>query len=65
MPKKLYPSEPAVTFDAVLDEFRQFLRELPEPEDFEIHTSDPAPEQFAGALIDEHYPPQHQLPLDD
>lgn len=58
MPKKLYPSEPPVFFHEL------FKATLEDDRDFVIHTPDPVYTPFAPALIEEHYPPQSQLPLD-
>lgn len=57
MPKKLYPSEPPVIFQALYREALDVDR------DFLVNTDDPAPEAFAEKLISEHYPPQSELPL--
>lgn len=61
MPKKLYltePLEPAVIYSGLLDEFTAA------DEDFQVKTDDPAVPSFAAQLIEYHYPPQSQLPLD-
>lgn len=61
MPRKLYltgPLEPATTFQQLFKEFLEVDR------DFLIKTDDPAVPSFAAALIENHYPPQSQLPLD-
>lgn len=57
MPKKHFVREPAVTFQGLYDEWLAI-----DPE-FVINTPDSAPELFADKLIDEHYPPQSELPL--
>jgi len=62
VPKKMYVKEPPVIFNELLAEVRASQPEG-EPE-FTINTDDPAPPPFAAALIEEHYPPQSQLPLD-
>lgn len=59
MPKKLYPSEPAVIFQEL------FKTALHADNDFLIRTPDPSYESFADKLIAEHFPPQSQLPLTD
>ncbi len=57
MPKKLYASEPPVIF-------QQLYREaLGVDKDFVVRTTDSEPPTFAAALINEHYPPQSELPL--
>lgn len=61
MPKKLYltgPLEPATIFTGLFKEFLEADR------DFLLKTDDPAVPSFAAQLINEHYPPQSQLPLD-
>lgn len=61
MPKKLYlakPLEPALIFHGLFKEFLEADR------DFLLKTDDPAVPSFATKLIEEHYPPQSQLPLD-
>ena len=57
MPKKLYPSEPPVIFQGLYKEF------LEDDQEFLVKTVDPAVPTFAQELIDEHYPPQSELPL--
>lgn len=58
MPRKLYPSEPAVFFEQLLKETHA------EDPEFAVKTTDPAYESFVNDLINEHFPPQSQLPLD-
>jgi hypothetical protein len=59
MPKKLHLTlEPAVTFNGLLAEF------LEVDKSFTLKTNDPAVPSFAAQLIEDHYPPQSQLPLD-
>lgn len=59
MPKKLYSSEPPIIFQEL------YRAALTSDRDFLVRTTDPTPPSFAAKLIDEHYPPQSQLPLDD
>lgn len=63
MPKRLFPSEPAKIFNALLAETEEQLQSLPEPETFTVHTTDPTYKPFADTLIEEHFPPQTELPL--
>lgn len=55
MPRKLY--EPACFFDELLAET------LEQDSTFVTHTPDPTYKSFAQSLINEHYPPQSELPL--
>lgn len=57
MPKKLYPSEPAIIFDDL------YAEALEVDNEFSLKMSDPTPELFADKLINEHFPPQSELPL--
>lgn len=59
MPKKLHTSEPPIIFQEL------YKAALASDRDFLVRTTDPTPLSFAAKLIDEHYPPQSQLPLDD
>ncbi len=61
VPKKLRltgPLEPALIFREL---FKEFLKA---DKEFLVKTDDPAVPSFAEKLIEEHYPPQSQLPLD-
>lgn len=58
MPKKLFPTEPAVTFIELYEQFLEVDR------NFLVKTDDPVAPTFADALIAQHYPPQTELPLD-
>lgn len=58
MPKKIFASEPAVIFDQLVESA------VLEDEHFTLKTTNPAYQEFAPALIDEHFPAQNQLPLD-
>lgn len=62
MPKKIYPSEPPVFFNALLEEVNAARAEN-EPK-FTVKTLDSTYTPWAQVLSDEHYPPQNQLPLD-
>jgi hypothetical protein len=57
VPKKLYPSEPAVLFELL---HASTLEADPE---FTIRTTDPTYKSFASELIDQHFPSQSELPL--
>lgn len=59
MPKKLFPSEPPVIFQEL------YKAALAADRDFVVQTADATYTPFAPALIQQHYPSQHQLPLDD
>lgn len=63
MPKKMYVMEPAVFFDNLLEETREAQGEG-EPK-FTVQTSDPIYKSFITELLNEHYPPQSELPLLD
>jgi hypothetical protein len=63
MPKKLFPSEPARIFNALLTETEERLKAQVEPDSFTVHTDDSVYESFADTLIEEHFPPQTELPL--
>jgi hypothetical protein len=63
MPKKLFPSEPARIFNALLAETEERLQALVDLDSFTVHTDDPAYTPFADTLIEEHFPPQTELPL--
>jgi hypothetical protein len=62
MPRKLYPSEPAVFFNQLLTEVHAAQPET-EPK-FSVKTADPVYKSFTSELFDEHFPVQSQLPLD-
>lgn len=61
MPKRMYVLESPVIFDALLEEVNAAKKDG-EP-DFQVVTPNPTPESFAATLIDQHYPPQSELPL--
>ena len=66
MPKKLFTTEPPVIFDELLAEFVEtFPGNADEGEaPFSVKTDDPVVPSFSAELINTHYPPQSQLPLD-
>ena len=55
---KLRVSEPSVIFQALYEATLENDRE------FVTRTDDPEYKPFADELIDQHYPPRHQLLLD-
>lgn len=61
MPKKMYQREPAWFFEQLLDEVHATAQ--PDESKFTVKTDDPVYASFAAELIEQHYPPQTELPL--
>ena len=61
MPKKMYQLEPAWFFEQLLEEMH--ATQQPGEPKFSTDTADPVYASFAEEVIETHYPPQSELPL--